>query len=239
MKRLICISVILCFLCFEAWPQVVSTEIQVGTGTYSMKDLKNMNRLIKKAIVFDTKTVDNFPPFLNYSAILKIHLNNVSLGLIYMFQTTGSRISGKDYSGEYYFDMTVNASIPGVFGEFLIPTDTRLNYSLFSAFGLLLSSLKMHEYLNVLAVDGIDDRSRFKARNFYLYPGFSICYPIGPVKLGLNAGYSVQFGKGSFFNCDNVSAKLINPNSGDGVKPGWSGLRTGLSAAFTFPVKKR
>lgn len=239
MKKLISLAIILFLFCSPAWSQIASMEMQIGAGTYSMKDLKELNSLVIKKLPFDTKAVDNFPPFLTYSAILKMQLNKVSLGLIYMFQTTGSRISGKDYSGEYYLDMTVNSSAPGVFGEILIPTGTRLNCSLFSAFGLLLSGLKMHEYLNVLAVEGIDDRTRFKALNFNLYPGFSIFYPMGPVKFGLNAGYSVQFGKGSFVNRDNLTGKLINPDTRDVVKPGWNGLRTGLSAAFTFPVKRR
>jgi hypothetical protein len=114
MGKIIYTASFLILVCSEAVAQNVSAEFQAGTGTYTMNDLKDFNRVIKEDIPFDTKIVSDFPPFLNYAACFKLQVNNANLGLVYSFQTTGSRISGQDYSGEYYFDMTINGHAPGV-----------------------------------------------------------------------------------------------------------------------------
>jgi hypothetical protein len=239
MGKIIYTAFFLILLCSEAVAQNVSAEFQAGTGTYSMNDLKDLNRVIKENLPFNTKIVADFPPFLNYAACIKLQMNSASLGLAYYFQTTGSRISGKDYSGEYYFDMTVNGHAPGVFSEIMFSSDTRVNFSVLSVFGVLFSSLKMHEYLTVLDTDATDDTYRFKSRNFYFEPGFCINYPVRSLKFGINAGYLVQFGNGSFRNSENSGSYLANPQTGDAVRPGWSGLRAGFLICITFPGKSK
>ena len=123
MKRIIiCLAALLLLFNMDALSQGVIAELQAGTGTYSMRDLKGLNRYIKNRLPFDTKIVADFPPFLNYSAILKFRIKNAYLGIIQSYQTTGSRISGRDYSGEYAFDITLNAYSPGIYSEFKINT---------------------------------------------------------------------------------------------------------------------
>jgi hypothetical protein len=226
-------------LCSESIAQNVCAEFQAGTGTYLMNDLKGLNRAIKAGIPFDTKLVADFPPFLNYTACIKVQVSNASFGLVYSFQTTGSRISGKDYSGEYYFDMTVNGHAPGIYTEIMFPSDIRVNFSVFSVFGVLFSSLKMHEFLTVLNTVATDDTYRFKSRNLYFEPGFCINYPVKSLKFGINAGYLVQFGNGSFRDSENSGSYLANQQTGDAVRPGWGGLRAGLSVCFSFPGKSK
>lgn len=237
MRKIIWITAFLTLLYTWAGAQVISAELKAGTGTYSMNDLKGLNRVIKEEIPFDTKLVADFPPFLNYTACIKVQVSNANFGLVYSFQTTGSRISGKDYSGEYYFDMMVNGHAPGVYSEIMFPSDTRVKFSVFSVFGVLFSSLKMHEYLTILDTDATDDTYRFKSQNLYFEPGFCINYPVRSLKFGIDAGYLVQFGNGSFRNRENSGSYLSNPQTGDAVRPGWSGLRAELSVCFSFPGK--
>jgi hypothetical protein len=237
MRKFIWITAFLIMLYSGAGAQVISVELKAGTGTYSMNDLKGLNRVIKEEIPFNTKLVADFPPFLNYTACIKVQVSNANFGLVYSFQTTGSRISGKDYSGEYYFDMTVNGHGPGVYSEIMFPSETRVNFSVFSVFGVLYSSLKMHEYLTVLDNDATDDNYRFKSRNLYFEPGFCLNYPVRSLKFGINAGYLIQFGNGSFRTSENSGSYLANPQTGDAVRPGWSGLRAELSVCFSFPGK--
>jgi len=43
---------------------------------------------------------------------------NFYFGFVYTFQTTGSRVSSVDYSGEYRFDTKINCNSPGFMLQF-------------------------------------------------------------------------------------------------------------------------
>jgi hypothetical protein len=237
MKRIICFLIFLFVLFYDAASQGTDLELGAGIGAYAMNDLKALNEVIRNVIPFDTKTVADFPPFLTYSASLKFRLKNARVGFVYSFQTTGSRISGKDYSGEYRFEMTVNSGAPGIFTEIVIPAETRIDYSIYAAFNLLISTLKMQEYFEVLNDEVVNDKFIYKAQNYCFEPGFNIGYPVKSLKFSFNTGYLLQFGGRSFGRRGNEKDKLINPVTGDAIRPGWSGVRAGLSVCFSFPGK--
>jgi hypothetical protein len=237
MKRIIHIAILILLLYIKGNSQEISAGLQSGIGTYSMRDLKNINEIIIRELPFDTKTVANFPPFLYYSAVIKKQIRNVNLGIVYSFQSTGSRISGRDYSGEYRFDMIINSSAPGIYDEFILPSQGKAQFSFFSIFGVLFSKLKIDEFLTVLDNNVTDDTYRYKALNYYLEPGFSFSYPIKFLKIGINTGYLIQLRNRSFYSVENKNYMLLNPQSGDLVRPGWNGIRAGLSVIYTFPGK--
>ena len=237
MKRSILILLLIVLFCPGSFPQGGGFEIEAGTGTYSMHGLKSLNRIIKIEIPFDTKIVASFPPWLNYAFYAKLRMKNTCLGVVYSFQTTGSRISGKDYSGEYYFDFTVNGHAPGIYGEYYFSSDSRIKYSITSTVGIIFTGLKMHEYFNLLDQQIIDENYLYKSRNLFYEPGFMVTYPFRSVKLGVRAGYLFQFGEGSFKNREEPDLMLVNPYSGEAVKPGWSGIRAGLSVGWYFGGK--
>lgn len=238
MKRIIfCLASFVFFINMSASSQGVIPELQAGSGTYSMRDLKSFNRYIKTNIPFDTRTVADFPPFLNYSVILKFRTKNGFLGIFQSYQTTGSRISGKDYSGEYCFDIILNGYSPGIYGELAIPSAKKAEFSFVSTTGIIFTGMKMHEYLVVLEEDVIDDKYNFKSRNFFLEPGFRISYPAGRLSFAFNTGYLIQFGKGSFSSSENKRDKLGNPATGEVIRPGWSGLRAGISVSLNLRAK--
>jgi hypothetical protein len=234
MKRVILLLLLLIFYSRGVYSQQVSIGFQLGTGTYSMSQLKTINDLVKHDLPFDTKTVANFPPFLNYSAAFLIRTGIVNTGLVYTFQSTGSRVSGKDYSGEYRFDMVIYSSAPGIYCAIDLLQQDKLLISFYSVFGTLFSNLKTSEFLRIQETRIMDETLKFKDFNFFAEPGFYISRPVKFLNIGFNAGYSIQFGNQSFYYRGNKNIKLVNPVTGNPVKPGWNGLRAGLSAFYTF-----
>jgi hypothetical protein len=199
-----------------------------------MSQLKTINDLVKHDLPFDTKTVANFPPFLKYSIAFLFKSGKISLGPLYTFQSTGSRVSGKDYSGEFRFDMVINSSAPGIYGTVELLQENKMIISFYSVFGTLFSNLKTSELLQVQETRMIDETFKFKCFNLFAEPGIFISYPVKFLNIGFNTGYLIQFGNKSFHYRDNKDIKLVNPVTGNPVKPGWNGLRVGLSSFFTF-----
>ena len=231
MKKVFHIVILILISTLQGNSQQLDAGIQAGFGTYSMKDLKMINSTISSDLPFDTKVVEDFPIYFYYRPYILVNTRYVSFGPVYTFQSTGSRVSGKDYSGEYRFDMMVNSSAPGIYGEVYLKPVNKVQGSVYTIFGGLFSNLKMNEYLVVQDEVMTDDDYSFKSSNFFLEPGFNLRYPVKFLKLGINAGYLFQFGGKSFYFADNKDAELINNKTGDPVKSGWNGFRIGLSVS--------
>lgn len=207
---------------------------QPGTGTYSMKELKTLNETIMKSLPFDTKTVTNFPPFINHGASFLFNIGRVYTGLTYTFFSTGSRVSGKDYSGEYHFDMLINSSAPGIYASVGLLQKGKAVFSFYAASGVMFSNLETNEYLKVQENILSDETFKFKSFNLFTESGFKITYPVKFLDIGLNAGYAFQYYNRFFKYEENKEMYLINPVSGKRIKSGWNGFRAGLSVFYTF-----
>ena len=234
MKKIIPVIFLLTMISIKGNSQQFSAGFQSGIGTFSMQQLKKLNEAAMKVLPFDTKVVENFPIYFYYRSSILMKIKRISFGPVYTFQSTGSRISGKDYSGEYRFDMIINSSAPGIYAEVDFLEQNKLQFSFYSIFGVLLSSLRMKEYLYILEETVTDNNYKFKAFNMFAEPGFRLSYPVKFLDVGINAGYQIQFGNKSFYFIENKNAKLVNPESEDPVKPGWNGFRFGLSVFYTF-----
>ena len=220
------------------YSQDIKLGFKTGIGIYSMSGLKIINNAVPLTLPFDTKLVSNFPPYFYYQPAFLIRFANYSLGLVYSFQSTGSRISGNDYSGEYRFDMKVNSNNPGIHGEISIISRPKFQISLYSSFGVAFSNLKMNEYLNIQDSVLMNETYKFKALNYYFEPGINTTYTITSLlSVGINAGYFIQFGDQAFHLDGNKENKLIDPNNRKPVKPDWKGFRLGLSFFYNIYSK--
>lgn len=221
-------------MCAEVNSQQFSLGVQLGTGTYSMSDLKTINEITAMNLPFSTKTVANFPPFINYSASILFTAGTVSAGLAYTFLSTGSRVSGKDYSGEYRFDMLINSSAPGIYAAIDLIQKGKIRYSFYTTTGVMFSNLETKDYLRVLETILKDETLKFRSFNLFTEPGFKITYPFKFLDIGINAGYAFQYYNRLFRYKENKEIYLANPYTGNPVKPGWNGFRAGLSVVYTF-----
>jgi len=219
--------------------QQFETGIESGVGSFIMEELKEFNDVVTYTIPFNTKIVEDFPMYFFYRPYIYLKIKNISFGPIYTFQSTGSRISAKDYSGEYRFDMIINSHSPGIGSEVSLIKLHNIKFSVSSAVAVMFSNLRIKEYMEVLEDVMVKEAYDFRSVNMFFEPGVKFSYPVQFLNIGINAGYLFQIGNKSFYSVDNKEAGLINPESGEPVKPGWSGFRAGLSVSFCFPHSQK
>ena len=239
MTKVSYISLLFLLVTIPCKSQQIETGVQGGLGNYSMTDLKELNEIVVRHTPFDTKMVHDFPAYFYYRPFILLKLKKISFGLVYTFQSTGSRISARDYSGEYLLDMVVNSSGPGIYDEIVLYGHNNIHYSFYSTFGALFSNLKMKESLVVNDESQTDEKFKFKSFNYYLEAGLKISYSYQFLDFGFNAGFQIQAGDGSFRYSENEDVKLINTENNNPVRPEWNGFRAGLSISYRFPQSSK
>ncbi len=231
MKRIVVIFLLSLAAGTYTFSQQISIGFSSGVGTYAMDDLKSLNEAVHP--VFDTKLVTDFPPYWFYQPSLLIKLHKVAFGLNYTFQSTGSRISAKDYSGEYRLDMKVHSNNLGLVAAVDLLEENNLRFSVYLEPGMAFSDLKINEYLILLDTELENETMRFKALNYYVEPGIEFTYTLFPeISLGLNLGYYFQAGKRDFHLDGEKDILLTNPSTRETIKPGWSGIRLGMTLTY-------
>lgn len=207
--------------------------IRSGIGTYTMKDLKTLNNRISGSLPFDCKLVADFPPYFYYSPTILLGFHNFRVGLIYSFQSTGSRISAKDYSGEYLFDMKIKSGNPGIYIEYKLSSQGKFDIFLYSLAGPSFSKLEIRELFTVSDTTLANHDYKFKAQNYFIEPGVNFQVPVQAFTFRIDLGYLLQFGKKPLTG-QNKSDMLYDPVKQVPVKCDWTGFRAGLSVFFSF-----
>ena len=240
MKKLLYTVVLILGLVNCLYPQDLKLGFTTGIGTYSMTGLKSINEYIPQNLPFDTELISDFPPYLYYQPTLVVKFAAFSVGLVYTFQSTGSRISAKDYSAEYRFDMKVKSHNPNIYGEFNLLSKNKYHFSVYSGAGLVFSNLEMINYFNLQDSVVNDATNGFKAMNYYLEPGLKATYSFTPkMSAGINAGYLVQLGSKGFYEENEKENKLMDPTNYNQVKPEWDGFRFGISLFYNIITKAK
>jgi hypothetical protein len=234
MKKRVLITLLLLISFIRANSQEFNFGFQTGIGTYSMKGLKNINTSVSQGLPFDTKLVADFPAYFYYRPSMIIRFKSFGVGLVYSFQSTGSRISAKDYSGEYRFDMKVNSSTPGIYCDAKLSAEDNFSFYLYSIIGPSFSNLETKEYFNVADTLLTNANYKFKAQNYYIEPGINILFSLKAFNFGLNFGYLVQFGDQAFYTGKDKKNILFDTKNQASVKPDWNGIRVGLSVFYNL-----
>ena len=200
-----------------------------------MKDLKAINNDIISSLPFDAKVVSDFPVYFYYEPNFHLNINKLGLGLIYTYQSTGSRVSAKDYSGEYRFDLQIEANSFGLSVDYDIWSNDNYKLTVGSAFRIMFSKLKASEYFAIRDSVTIDNTAYFNSKNYSLEPGLTFSRSFGNyISLELNAGYLFCFGAQPFRSLDNSDYILHYPDSDKPIKPDWNGFRLGVTVYVTF-----
>lgn len=233
--------VLFIFLFFASFCHIHSQEVKIGVetgiGTYSMSDLKKINSEVQKLYPFDTKIVSDFPPYFYYQPVFILKSGKISIGLVYSYQSTGSRVSAKDYSGEYRFDMKVHSSSPGIYTDVDMWSKHEFSLSVYLTSKATFSELRTSEYFMLLDSLLTNNISKYRAINYNFEPGISLTRSVSHFTFGINAGYSIDFWEKSFHNAANKEIILINPETQKKVKPKWCGFRFGLSVMINLNKK--
>jgi hypothetical protein len=237
MKKNIFLLLICCTFLQGISAQQFSFGFSTGIGSYSMEDMKMLNKTVIPD--FDAKLVSDFPAYLYFSPSACIRLKTFIFGLNYTYQSTGSLISAKDYSGEYRFETLIHSNNIGIMmGAFLLKTE-RIELYAYAKFGKAFTQLNITEHLDLLDTVLFDNRLNVVADNFYTEPGFALTYKIYPfLSAELNLGYYLDFGAADLHLKDNKKAILQNPETGKNVTAQWAGIRAGITLQYTFNLRK-
>jgi len=228
-KSIIILLTYFSLIAANIYSQQFQFGIESGIGTYQMSALKSTNSDIQKGIPFDTKLVSNFPAYFYYRPTVELVFKHFGIGLNYSFLSTGSRISGKDYSGEYNFDMLIHSNTPSIFGEYYLNPDNKFPISFYLNFGRYYTTLNIKEHFSLGDSTLTNNYENYKAQNFYTEPGMKIYYPYKSFRIGFDIGYALQFsGKGFYLN-NNINQKMA-----DSKIPNWSGFRIGISLIYNL-----
>jgi hypothetical protein len=227
MKK-ITITLLIIILCVSnLFAQNITIDLQSGIGNYRMSSMEKFNTSI--TLPFATKVVSNFPSRSYIKPSLYFSFNNHAVGATYSFQSTGSRISRVDYSGNYNIDMIVNAHSIGLLYKGRLAKQKWVDINLKSEIGVVLSDLTIKENLSISSQQLINSNEKFNSFNYYIQPGLNVSRSIKRFVIGLDIAYYLQVGSIGFHHAESRHTKLVNPDSDEEVYPNWSGFRLGIS----------
>lgn len=215
--------------------QGFKVSVTAGAGTYRMQSMKAFIEMVNESLPFTPEVVDEFPPYFWYAADASMIKGDFTWGLTINYNSTGSRVSLKDYSGEYLSDRKLIAVSPGISAGYLLPTfGDRMSLTPVADLGLLISGMEVDETMVVGGEIVSDFHNNYSALNFYASPSVRFAWAISSlVSMELKTGYLLQFGGGQF-------KSKAHRGSGLGiyhVTPDWTGLRCGLSVVISLPKK--
>jgi len=152
MKKYFLFSII-CFLFINLVHAQVNISGRIGLGFYSMNSLKDyQDKRIEALIPIPAEIMTEFPPYINYKAFISFpgKDNRTRFRFYYGFQTTGSRISLADYSGNLTLDMVVNGHMLGAeYEAFSRQVLKVINLKGYLCLGATTTILKMDDHLEV------------------------------------------------------------------------------------------
>lgn len=219
--------VLVCSICNA---QNLKLGFQTGIGTYDMGDLKDFNASVFNSLPFKAKFISDYPAYFYYKPSLVVSFNKMDIGVLGILNSTGSRISSKDYSGEYRFDTKVRGLGPGfVMNYYLVSLKDKMKLKMYLEGGVLFSKLEIKEDFTFGGEEIENSSYTFQTVNYYTEPGLKLEYSLHPaIDLALNAGYCVHLDRETF-ESDTEGMLTFGPN--------WSGLRLGLSFIIHSPTE--
>jgi hypothetical protein len=226
----ILISVLIFFLFSSIHAQVKPGNLFFtafsGIATYKMDQMKELNKLTEKTLPFDVNTVDNFDPGFYLGGIVQTHLfSNLDICVRYQYNSTGSRIGQKDYSGYYTFDQIVNGHLLGIEPEVIIDENERYRISFSIMTGALFTRVKTKETLSISG-DKEQVSEDLSAFSVPVYPSLKFSVPIlTSISGSFSMGYMFDTG-GKVHLKENRDIILLIDNTY--VRTEWSGLRITL-----------
>ena len=234
MRNLLIIIFVLLSFPTGLFSQQLNLVLEPGIGSYGMKDLKELNKMNLSSLPFDAKATSNFPAYWYNKLSLEYSLKKLlTIGLTFSYQSTGSRISRVDYSGEYSFDNRIMALSPGLRAEIYFRLCAFM-VSIRNEAGIEFTKLRLNEYIRI-NTESKNVKYSFKSQNWYYEPTLKVSYPVSFFRLGLVAGWLFDLKKEILTDSDsNTTNKNIILLSGNPATANWSGMRLGISLSVNL-----
>lgn len=233
MKKIYLLCLLLIILTQQAMGQEVSINYQPGIGFYSMKDLKGFQEQRLNMLDVDAGIDHDYPGFFNHQLQFINKFSKSELGLVYRRQSSGSRISYKDYSGEITLDTKINAHGVGIY--FAVPLlEKSNNVLLFFGQGFVVfSDLNMRDHISIYNYKSDTETLDLYSRGYLFEPGMRFTRMIRQLKLGAEMGIDLNLYNEDFHLKGKKESKAQDFN-GQFFRPNWSGVRFALVLGFVF-----
>ncbi len=219
--------------------QEFKLSFQTGYASFKMNELKDFNTYYQSLYPFDSKVVDNFPSYYYYCPMVAFQYKRLTTGFLCSYQSTGSRVSAKDYSGELQFDMKISSYSPGSYFSYDFIKRSNLEMSVYSSIGLFYSKLKVKEKFAITDVDSSTFTNSYTSAGPYFEPGLQFNYVYQNFTIGYYLGYFLQLTSDDFYSGNDYTDPLYNTNKEDNVNPDWTGIRTGITLSYSIQLSRK
>jgi hypothetical protein len=158
-----------------------------------MVDLKGFQTAMASKYLFKSAFLDNFPGYWSMGGAAEYYYDNgVGMSLGYFSESTGSKSSYADYSGEYYDKYILNAdnfSFSLIFDSKLVGLDWKYFKTYIQLnIGFKSATLKREEYWRMMADDTIS-KGIYASISGFAEPQLRIGIPYKQFEIGLTLGY--------------------------------------------------
>ncbi len=218
--------------------QEVEFEFQWGGGSIKMEDLKEFNQYVGRRNPLETKKIEEYPPYFYYQPQISLHIKRFRVGIANTWQSSGSRYSLKDYSGEYTFDTRIKMYAPALYFGVVINPDNRFQISLINEGGIIVSGLTLSEELTLDSRQVLSESFDFKSTNGFIEPGVRFAYGFGflrAIEAYINISYLKQFEGKGFHGTEEAEFYLYTPSDSQ-INPDWSGYRIGIGLTVNLSL---
>ena len=208
--------------------------LSAGIAFPRMELAKSQLKGVHGSLPFEAKITDNFPAWIEYKAEFYSDFDYFEFGAYFARNTTGGRISSKDFSGSYSFDQHM---LYVVFGPAL-----KLRVIEFYKTRIFFSLGGGPEFLKTDILEEIELYANNKKKTYlkirdehlglHLSLGLSADYKLSDrflASLYLNYYFSSYYNPKKIYHSYRYNEIRI--------KPQWNGARTGLTIFYTFPKK--
>ncbi|MBI5325082.1 MAG: hypothetical protein HZB41_07410 [Ignavibacteriae bacterium] len=201
-----------------------------------MTDLKEFNKFIikefKKEKDIDLKAVDNYPSNIFYECEINNIFQNYIIGIGLQYHSTGSRLSYKDYSGQYATDFLNEALMFSIY--YHKKSIVLFNYFEIRpliSYNLLLSYLEIIEK-NQIYNNMIQNKMKTHATSHSISVGADLNKNIYGLKMGIRISYLIDLNYfapflGGEYYIDNTEYYLSVDKKT--IKSQWGGLKIALT----------
>lgn len=220
LKHRIAPTIVLLLMVSSIYSQDLMFDFQYGYGQYRMSELKKYNELIIGKYSFDIKEIDSYPPYFYFQYGVGLKTGSQKYLLFYSSQSSGSRHSLIDFSGEFLYDTRIKSSMFGFSYSYLLYADSKINIGVDTELGITNTYLERSELVEVYDYKVREQRRELKSTGLFLEPGIDIGYNIHAFRMGIRAGYALDI--------SNQNLKYIEGTTETNHAPDWSGVRFAL-----------
>ncbi len=213
---------------FYGFGQAGSIYLEANYNTFSHSSLKNFQEeFVNDIPEIPVQVNDNFPGNLGFTLGYKV--NSINGSFFFGYTTTGGKISYSDFSGVVRIIQPLKGYTIG--GDYQIPLlkDKKSNLNLAFRGLITLSDFEVKTYERLL--DNFAENSLgFRSIDYGVGVNLIYEYPIWFFSLRASLGADMVLGGKLIFDDDNEL--YLEDNSGDKVKTGWTGFRSGIGVSI-------